>query len=244
MGQNGTVTERRTAPGAGHGLERTIFFSDAVIAIAMTLLALELQVPAAHDGVSLAEDFADKMGHQYAAFLISFAVIAMLWFNHHRFFQNIARLTHRMMLLNLGSLFAVVLMPFATKMTTDLEGEAAQSWGTAFYAAVMCLWGALYALMVWEAQRAKLWSHTMPRTAIGNMIAGWAPGFTPFLLSIPVAFADPGLAKFMWILVAPFSVVAGRIRRRVQRRDEARFADAQQAAETARQDIESESATI
>src|SRR5262249_30425128 len=82
MSQNDAVTERRTAPEAGHGLERTIFFSDAVIAIAMTLLALELQVPAAHDGVSLAEDFADKMGHQYTAFLISFAVIAMLWFNH------------------------------------------------------------------------------------------------------------------------------------------------------------------
>jgi uncharacterized membrane protein len=244
MGQNDAVTVRSNGPEAGHGLERTIFFSDAVIAIAMTLLALELQVPAAHDGVSLAEDFADKMGHQYAAFLISFAVIAMLWFNHHRFFQNVARLTHRMMLLNLGSLFAVVLMPFATKMTTDLEGETAQSWGTAFYAGVMCLWATLYALMVWEAQRARLWSDAMPKTAIARMIAGWAPGFAPFLLSIPVAFADPGLAKFMWILVAPFSVAAGRIRRRLQLRDEARSAAEQQAAEAARQNIESESATV
>lgn len=232
------MTERRTSPDAGHGLERTIFFSDAVIAIAMTLLALELRVPAAHDGVSIAADFAEKMGHEYTAFLISFAVIGMFWYNHHRFFQNIARLTGLMILLNLGSLFAVVLMPFATKMTTDLEGEVAQAWGTAFYAAVMCLWGTLYLLMVWVAQRNHLWSHTMAPTAVGNMIAGSASGFLPFLLSIPVAFADPGMAKYMWLLVAPFSIVAGQIRARVRRRAEDPEAGARP------QDTESESATV
>jgi uncharacterized membrane protein len=210
------VTEHRpVAPESGHGLERTIFFSDAVIAIAMTLLALELHVPAAHDGKTVAEDFGDKMGHEYAAFLISFAVIAMFWFNHHRFFQNIARLTHRMILLNLASLFAVVLMPFATKMTTEL-GDG--SWGTAFYASVMCLWGALYLLMVWEAQSKELWAEHIPPTALGNMVAGTLAGFAPFFLSIPVAFVDAGIAKYMWILVAPVSIITGQLRERAHRR--------------------------
>jgi TMEM175 potassium channel family protein len=230
------VTERRNiTPESGHGLERTIFFSDAVIAIALTLLALELHVPAAHDGKSLAEDFGDKMGHEYAAFLISFAVISMFWFNHHRFFQNIARLTHLMIVLNLGSLFAVVLMPFATKMTTEM-GDGPQ--GTAFYAGVMCLWGMLYLLMVWEAQRNHLWSEHIPPTALGNMVTGTLAGFAPFLLSIPVAFVDAGIAKYMWILVAPISVITARVRQRIQRRHDAERAE--QADRSAQHDRQSD----
>lgn len=131
------MTESRPTLESGHGLERTIFFSDAVIAIAMTLLALELKVPAAAEGKTVFEDFSEKMGHEYLAFLISFAVIAMFWYRHHRLFQHVARLTVRMIILNLTALFAVVLMPFATKLTTDLGDGLAASWGTVFYAGLM-----------------------------------------------------------------------------------------------------------
>jgi uncharacterized membrane protein len=232
------VTEHPSASlESGHGLERVIFFSDAVIAIALTLLALELGVPAAHDGRTLAEDFWDKMGHQYPAFLISFAVIAMFWFNHHRLFRYVARLSPAMIVLNTAGLLAIVLMPFATKLTWELEGDSANAWGTAFYAFLMSVWAVIYLLMVAEAQRSKLWAPTMRPTAARTMAIMNVAAFSPFLLSIPVAFVDDGLAKYMWILAAPASAITGQVRERRQRRSA-------EAAEAAQDIPESESATV
>jgi uncharacterized membrane protein len=234
------VTERRLTLESGHGLERTIFFSDAVIAIAMTLLALDLKVPTVREGKSVYEDFTEKLSHEYLAFLISFAVIGMFWYRHHRLFQHIARLTTRMIILNLVALFAVVLMPFATRLTTDMGDGPAASWGTVFYAGLMCAWAAVYLLMAWEAQRSGLWADTLPPAAIGNMVAGWTSAVIPFVLSMPVAFADPGLAKLIWILVAPSSYLTGSIRKWNKRRAEVHAAAKLQHME----DTDSERAAV
>jgi uncharacterized membrane protein len=238
MRQNDAVTEHPSvSPESGHGLERVIFFSDAVIAIALTLLALELGVPAAHDSKTLSEDFWDKMGHEYPAFLISFAVIAMFWFNHHRLFRYVARLSATMIVLNTAGLLVIVLMPFATKLTWELEGDAANAWGTAFYAFLMCLWAALYLLMVAEARRSDLWAPSVPPATARTMAVMNVAAFSPFLLSIPVAFVDNGIAKYIWILAGVVPVITGRIRDRRQRH----AAASEQAHE---KDTESESATV
>lgn len=65
-------------------LERLVFFSDAIAAIAITLLALELKV--SPKGAHL--EFADIAAawHSFAAFFLSFIIIAVFWVNHHRFF--------------------------------------------------------------------------------------------------------------------------------------------------------------
>lgn len=241
------MTEHRPRPESGHGLERVVFFSDAVIAIALTLLALDLGVPAAHDGKSIGEDFADKMSHEYAAFLISFAVIGLFWLNHHRLYRNVARLSQRMIVLNLASLLVVVLMPFATKLTWNLEGKTANSWGTAFYAFLMCLWATFYLLMIGEANRNGLWTHAVSPAMTTTMVLMNVAAFSPFLLTIPVAFIDDGIAKYTWILAGVFPPIAGQLRDRHLKRIAARQAAADREAEerTAPKPAEqSQSATI
>src|SRR5262249_10189800 len=69
--------------------ERLIFSSDAVIAIAMTLLALELPVPKGRTDAEVWRSFAEKLHGEYLTFIISFAVIGAFWVAHHQLFRKI-----------------------------------------------------------------------------------------------------------------------------------------------------------
>src|SRR3954452_23319670 len=71
--------------------ERLVFFSDAVVAIAITLLALELPVPTGDTNAAVWHSLGDHLG-EYLAFLISFAVIGSHWFGHHQLFRYLGRL--------------------------------------------------------------------------------------------------------------------------------------------------------
>ena len=96
---------------------RIAAFSDGVFAIAITLLALQLDIPSGID-----VDVWTELGglqSSFVSFAISFAVIGSYWVAHHRLFSVLERYDRRLIWLNLLSLFFIVLMPF----TTSLVGE-------------------------------------------------------------------------------------------------------------------------
>jgi len=102
--------------GTDHALERLIFFSDAVFAIAITLLVLELHVPHLPKGspdrlywIELAKLIPNFMGY-----FISFAVIGIFWIGHHRAFALTARYSPRVLGWNMALLAVIAFMPFAT----------------------------------------------------------------------------------------------------------------------------------
>ena len=102
-------------------LERMILFSDAVFAIAITLLAIELKVPAIiHDVTDhkLAESLAELIP-RFIGFLISFLIIGQYWTTHHRLFGFVVNYNLRLMWLNLFFLLAVVLMPFTSSFYSE-----------------------------------------------------------------------------------------------------------------------------
>lgn len=98
-------------------LERLVFFSDAVVAIAITLLALELKV--IPEGGQLT--FADigNAWHKFAAFFVSFIIIAVFWVNHHRFFVYIKTIDSRVMVYNMCWLLFIVLLPFTSSLISN-----------------------------------------------------------------------------------------------------------------------------
>jgi uncharacterized membrane protein len=99
-------------------VDRLTFFSDAVVAIAITLLAIDLPVPA---GPNLDEFFTSvrhNSGH-YAAFLISFIGISAAWAHHHEVFRYVRRMDHRVRSFNTFWLLMIVLNPFATRLLTS-----------------------------------------------------------------------------------------------------------------------------
>lgn len=98
-------------------LERLILFSDAVFAIAITLLVIEIKIPELpHDTVT-DNDLLRALAHlipKFIGFLISFLLIGQYWIVHHRMFGYVTSFTGRLVWLNILFLLAVALMPFST----------------------------------------------------------------------------------------------------------------------------------
>ena len=102
----------------GSDTERLVFFSDAVFAVALTLLVIDLRVPTGATTTTLP----GKLGAlwpQLLALLISFVVIASYWRGHHRIFHVIERYDRWLVLLNFTFLLSIVLQPFTTSLTSD-----------------------------------------------------------------------------------------------------------------------------
>ena len=103
-------------------LERLILFSDAVFAIAITLLALEIKVPPIDRHIATDEmllESLDELMPKLVGFLISFFFIGLYWTIHHRMFGYVVNYTRRLLWLNLFFLLAVVLMPFSTAFYSE-----------------------------------------------------------------------------------------------------------------------------
>ncbi|MEA3002517.1 MAG: potassium channel family protein [Sphingomonadales bacterium] len=112
-----------------HALERLVFFSDAVFAIAITLLVLEVHVPELPRGSpdsaywqALLELIPGLIGY-----FVSFAVIGMFWIGHHRAFSLASRHSRKMVGWNLVLLGIIAFMPFATAFLTHNIGERVPS---------------------------------------------------------------------------------------------------------------------
>jgi uncharacterized membrane protein len=88
-------------------------FSDGVFAIAATLLVLELRVPA--DSPDLVASLRE-LWPAYAAYLVSFLTIGIIWVNHHTLLEHCRRVDRRFLYLNLLLLVAVGIVPFPTSL--------------------------------------------------------------------------------------------------------------------------------
>ena len=103
-------------------LERLILFSDAVFAIAITLLVIEIKVPEIEqDHLSesaLLQALAERIP-KFFGFIISFMFIGIYWTIHHRMFGYVVNYSKRLITLNLFFLFAIALMPFSTGFYSD-----------------------------------------------------------------------------------------------------------------------------
>lgn len=97
-------------------LERLILFSDAVFAIAITLLVIEIKVPELHEEYSDAA-LAQELVHlipKFVGFFLSFIIIGLYWTIHHRQFGFVVNYDRRLLWLNLFFLMAIALMPFSS----------------------------------------------------------------------------------------------------------------------------------
>src|SRR5919202_2739867 len=113
-----------TELGADLGLERLVFFSDAVIAIAITLLAIEIRLPELHDEVAAALPRAlAGLGPRYFSFAISFLVVGSYWWGHHRMFRIIRRYDDGLIWLNILFLLCVAFLPFASAVLGEHGDE-------------------------------------------------------------------------------------------------------------------------
>ena len=204
--------------------DRLITFTDAVVAIAITLLALDLPVPTGRTVPGLWASVMSDSG-QYLAFLISFFAIAGGWSQHHELFRYARSTDGRMKSLHLAWLLTIIILPFATKLLFDREtidqGVRALHWG--FYALVQFLESAaLFAMVRRMVSHDMLVPDTPPRVVDG--VTGQSLGLMlGFGLSIPVFFAT----SYAWALWIAVPLLSRQARRRIgaRHRDHDQHAD-------------------
>jgi len=191
---NGGMLERRLD--SGPDVERTMFFSDAVFAIAMTLVAVDIKVPQVP---------ADELGRavmeqrqEFFAYALSFAVAGAYWLSHHRLFRLLKGFTGGLQRLNLLLLFFVALLAYATDMLA-LHDDT--SLGVVIYAAALGLIGSVNTLMWFYCRRRGLF-----RDDVNPGLLRYARVRAPvtpavFLLSIPIALLSPSAAELSWLSI-------------------------------------------
>ncbi len=181
--------------------ERVLFFTDAVFAIAITLLALEIRLP--ENGEILGNDalFSSllQIWPKYLAYIISFLVIGIFWIGHHRKFQYFLRSNNTLIYLNFLLLMVVAFIPFPASVLSQSGNRTS----TIFYASTMTVAGLLSVL---------IWVYAIKQKDLIDPAASplqrkkelWSPLIMSavFLLSIGIAFINDDIAKILWGLIA------------------------------------------
>ncbi len=113
--------ESETVKQVGFGKNRIEALSDGIFAIAMTLLALGIEVPPDTNGFSPARVMStlQELFPDFVHFVIAFLLIAALWVMHHMQFHKIHYVDHNLLWMTIGSLLFVVLIPFSTDLIGD-----------------------------------------------------------------------------------------------------------------------------
>jgi uncharacterized membrane protein len=165
--------------------ERLIFFSDAVIAIAITLLALELPIPEGATTALAWQSFGKLFQQDYLAFLISFVVIANQWFAHHAIYRYVTRVHRRVAGINMIWLLTVVVTPFATRV---LVGDTPFAMAFTLYAAIQIVGQLTFLAVILMIRHDHLIATGVPPRNYNKSIARTISFATAFAISIPVSY--------------------------------------------------------
>jgi len=178
-----------------------VSFSDAVIAIAITLLALNLEVPQIPESLAAGElpSALLELWPKFFSFLLSFWIIGFYWLAHHRMFRQVRAYDRGMLLINLLFLMWVVLMPFSSALIGEYES---QQLPVIIYA-IHNILASLTLTWLWRhaSKEGRLVETNLdPRVVRYNKLrALFIP--TVFLLSIGLSFICVDIARLSWLLL-------------------------------------------
>ncbi|MFT4109428.1 TMEM175 family protein [Propionicimonas sp.] len=204
-----TYSRYRRAIAEGGSVERMAFFSDAVFAIAMTLLIIEVRAPEAAPGELT--DALLTLAPEYLTFALSFAVVSLVWLAHVRKVSTLVGYDQNLLRLNLLMLLFVASIPLPTAILGRYGDETP---AVVLYAVAVAATGlALAALWIYAWRRGFVRDDITVQVFRYVLVQSFpVPGV--FLLSIPVALlAGPTAAKFSWIAALPVSLIITRLYR-------------------------------
>jgi uncharacterized membrane protein len=178
-------------------------FSDGVFAIAITLLVLELHVPEPGSG---------ELGHEllarwpsYAAYLVTFLTIGIIWINHHAAFSRLRSVDHSILMLNLLLLLTVSVLPFTTSLMAEYlkEGEG-ERLAAGIYGASLLVMGGAFVLTNRQIlmRRPQLLKEPIPPERARRLFHYAALGQIPYVLAVALAIVSPYVTMAICALTA------------------------------------------
>jgi uncharacterized membrane protein len=175
-------------------------FSDGVIAILITIMVLQLQVPHGADWAAL-----QPLIPTFLSYVLSFVFLGIYWSNHHHLLQAITRVDGRVLWANLHLLFWLSLIPFGTAWLGENNFSA---WPAALYGLILLLAAIAYFIQT----RVLISLHgpeSVLATAVGRDFKGKL-SVVVYLIAIPFAFVNSWLAYGLYVCVAIMWLVPDR----------------------------------
>jgi uncharacterized membrane protein len=182
------------------GKGRLEAFSDGVIAIIITIMVLELEVPEQSDWVALA-----SVGPLVASYVLSFVILGIYWNNHHHLLHATTRITGGVLWANLHFLFWLSLIPF---VTTWLGHHNSTTVPTVAYGTVL-----LMCAVAWTILQAAILVHQRPDSPLAQAVGRDWKGklsLTLYVAAVPLAFLNTWMADAVFIAVALVWLVPDR----------------------------------
>ncbi len=185
------------------GTDRLETFSDGVMAIAITLLVLEITVPSR--GSALGPALA-RLWPSYFAYVVSFLVIGAIWINHHAMFRHIARSDGVLLLLNLLHLMVIAFLPFPTAVLAEAFSRGSdEAVAAAFYGGTLTALGILVNAMWWyAAHRHRLLIEHVSADEARRIGRRYLVGPSGYAAGTLVALVVPWLALVLYLLLNVF----------------------------------------
>jgi uncharacterized membrane protein len=189
---------------------RTEAFSDGVLAIAITLLVLDIGIPA-----SELDDLWSAIFHEWPAYLgyaTSFFTIGGIWLAHHGVFRRLQYANDRVMRVNLLLLMGVAFLPFPTRLVADaIRDESAERAAAVFYGAsllaIALLFSALWAAV---ASDRELLKPEVSDEEVNAILIATSPSIGFYAGAIALAIVAPQIAAFGYLLIAVVGVLRVR----------------------------------
>jgi len=196
---------------AGRELDRIVFFSDAVFAIAITILVLDIRLPDIPPGLVSRELPGQilALGPKYLSYVISFLVLAIYWQAHHRVFRPIRGYNKTLLWLNFLFLMTVAFLPFPTSLLGEYGEEQVS---VVFYAANAALASLLLTSISWYATSGhRLVDPDLDNEALRQQRVRALAVPAVFLLSIAISFLSVSAARYSWLLLFAAEPLARRV---------------------------------
>ncbi len=195
---------------------RTEAFSDGVIAIAITLLVLELKAPVLDTKAdasffkALWEEWPSFLG-----FLTSFLTILVMWINHHRLFTHIKRIDTVMLLFNGLLLMGISLIPFTTKLVTDyLKDTEHPEWAQSgaivyngFFVATAIFFNLLWR---WSSHNNRLLDRNTNQAAVKAISRQYSYGVPAYLVAFGLSLINVPASLILTAIMAIFFAIPGK----------------------------------
>ncbi len=168
--------------------ERTVLFSDAVFAIVITILVLDLRPPESASATALL-----SLWPRALSYAVSYFFLAIVWMNHHYLLRHARLASPRLLWSNFAHLFAVSLVPFATAW---IAGTSLAGTPVALYALIFVLVNVTYLMLCWEVIDRPSGERLSPRVRRMLHMRSFAT-LAVFIAAAIVALAFPLAGMFL-----------------------------------------------
>ncbi len=179
-------------------------FADGVFAIAITLLVLEIPHPEVDE--NLGRELVGQW-HAYLAYVLSFAIIGIVWVNHHVILLQFARTDRAFLFINVFFLMCVAFIPFPTALISDdLGSETAMI----AYGATLTVTAAFFNVL-WHYGRLRLLRPDADRRAVAGITRSYIPGVFVYGAATLLALVSPEASFIVFAALAVVYVVSGSV---------------------------------